>query len=113
MASVPLPQLDPAEEPRHVVHDLHVPRKRDVDLPGVSGNGAAPTPGRVRDYDLPLKEFLRRAEREYLTAVLRKNQGGISSTAEHAMIDAATLHRKMKTHSLRRDDFKERSLLRS
>jgi transcriptional regulator with PAS, ATPase and Fis domain len=86
---------------------------RDVDLPGVSGNGAAPTPGRVRDYDLPLKEFLRRAEREYLTAVLRKNQGGISSTAEHAMIDAATLHRKMKTHSLRRDDFKERSLLRS
>jgi len=86
---------------------------RDVDLPGASSNGSAPSAGRVRDYDLPLKEFLRRAEREYLTAVLRKNQGGISSTAEHAMIDAATLHRKMKTHSLRRDDFKERSLLRN
>ncbi len=83
---------------------------RDVDLPVVaSQNGHAATPGRIRDYDLPLKEFLRRAEREYLTAILRKNRGGISSTAEHAMIDAATLHRKMKTHSLRRDDFKERS----
>jgi len=83
---------------------------RDVDLPVVaSQNGHAAVPGRIRDYDLPLKEFLRRAEREYLTAILRKNRGGISSTAEHAMIDAATLHRKMKTHSLRRDDFKERS----
>jgi transcriptional regulator with PAS, ATPase and Fis domain len=86
---------------------------RDVDLPVVAAtNGHAPQPGRIRDYDLPLKEFLRRAEREYLTAILRKNRGGISSTAEHAMIDAATLHRKMKTHSLRRDDFKERSSLR-
>jgi DNA-binding NtrC family response regulator len=85
---------------------------RDVDLPVVASNGHGPAPGRIRDYDLPLKEFLRRAEREYLTAILRKNRGGISSTAEHAMIDAATLHRKMKTHSLRRDDFKERSSLR-
>ena len=29
-------------------------------------------------------------------------------TAEHAMIDAATLHRKMKLHSLKREDFRER-----
>ena len=85
------------------------PVLREVDIPGqpdASSNGAGT---RYKDYDLPLKEFLRRAELEYLTAVLKRHRGGISSTAEHAMIDAATLHRKMKLHALRRGEFKEQA----
>ncbi len=85
------------------------PTVRDVDLPGVAPSNRSNGSPRSKEYDLPLKEFLRRAEREYLTAVLRRNRGGISATASHAMIDAATLHRKMKLHQLKRDDFRERA----
>jgi DNA-binding NtrC family response regulator len=81
---------------------------RDIDLPGSTPALARNGAGRPRDYELPLKEYLRRAEREYLQQVLKRNRGGISMTAEHAMIDAATLHRKMKLHSLKREDFRER-----
>jgi DNA-binding NtrC family response regulator len=83
------------------------PVLREVDLPGSTtparGTGAA----RNRDYDLPLKEFSRRSEREYLASLLRRFHGGIAATAKHAMIDAATLHRKMKMHGLRREDFRD------
>jgi hypothetical protein len=41
--------------------------------------------------------------------LLRRNRGGIATTAQAAMIDAATLHRKMKLHALRREDFREKS----
>ena len=57
---------------------------------------------------MPLKEFLRRAEREYLAQVLRRHRGGIGATARHALVDAATLHRKMKAHGIRREDFRTR-----
>jgi len=83
------------------------PVLRDVDLPGSAGASQNGAGLRFKEYDLPLKEYLRRAERDYLMALLKRYRGGISSTAEHAMIDAATLHRKMKLHSLRRDEFKE------
>ena len=66
---------------------------------GLNGNR------RSRDYELPIKEFLKRAEKEYLAAVLQRTRGGISASAKHAMIDAATLHRKMKIHGMRRDEF--------
>ncbi len=82
------------------------PIVRDVDIPGVSPAVNGQSVARFKEYELPLKEFLRRAERDYLTALLKRNRGGISSTAQHAMIDAATLHRKMKCHSLRREDFR-------
>ena len=80
---------------------------REVDIPGMAPRGNGRGPSRFKDYELPLKEFLRRAEREYLTALLKRNRGGISTTAEQAMIDAATLHRKMKLHTLKREDFRE------
>ncbi len=83
------------------------PVLREVDLPNSGGGLNASGPTRFSDFELPLKEFLRRAECEYLTAVLKRNRGGISTTAEHAMIDAATLHRKMKLHALKRDNFRE------
>jgi len=83
---------------------------REVDLPGHSSIGreaAAPAGDRpAMDVEIPLKEFLRRAEREYLHQVLNKYQGGINVSAKHALIDAATLHRKMKQHRLRRDDYR-------
>ncbi|HYD58533.1 MAG TPA: sigma 54-interacting transcriptional regulator, partial [Burkholderiales bacterium] len=79
---------------------------KEVDLPN-SGSTTAPVgTSRGRDYELPLKEFLKRVEKEYLAAVLRRARGGIAATAKHAMIDAATLHRKMKQHGLRREEFR-------
>ncbi len=81
---------------------------RDVDLPNPSG-GVGPTavgPAAKRDLELPLKEYVKRAERDYLAALLKRHQGGISASAGHAMIDAATLHRKMKSHGLKREDFR-------
>lgn len=60
------------------------------------------------DFEIPLKEFLRRCEREYLGHVLRKYSGGISNSAKHALVDAATLHRKMKSYGLKRDEFRSK-----
>jgi DNA-binding NtrC family response regulator len=86
------------------------PTIREVDLPGADGRprveGAA---RRTFDYEVPLKEFLRRAERDYLGHVLRKYRGGISNSAKHALVDAATLHRKMKSYGLRREEFRLRN----
>ncbi|MFN2375485.1 MAG: sigma-54-dependent transcriptional regulator [Candidatus Binatia bacterium] len=80
---------------------------KDVDLPTGSGTPTGTTgSGRTRDYELPLREFLKRAEKDYLASVLRRARGGISSTSKHAMVDAATLHRKMKQHGLKREDFR-------
>jgi transcriptional regulator with PAS, ATPase and Fis domain len=86
---------------------------REVDLPGhaslgreaaASGNGRQPG----YDFEVPLKEYLRRAEKDYLARVLRKYRGGINLSAKHALVDAATLHRKMKLHGLRREDYRHR-----
>ena len=57
---------------------------------------------------MPLKEYLRRAEKDYLARVLRKYRGGINLSAKHALVDAATLHRKMKLHGLRREEYRLR-----
>jgi DNA-binding NtrC family response regulator len=85
---------------------------REVDLPGhatvgrETGNGTGRQAG--YDFEVPLKEYLRRAERDYLARVLRKYRGGINMSAKHALVDAATLHRKMKLHGLRREDYRHR-----
>lgn len=47
-----------------------------------------------------------RIEREYLTALLRKNKGAIGLTAADAQIDARTVLRKMKQYGLAKSDFK-------
>jgi DNA-binding NtrC family response regulator len=87
---------------------------REVDLPGHSSIGReAPSSnerGAARyDFEVPLKEYLRRTEKDYLGRVLRKYRGGINLSAKHALVDAATLHRKMKMHGLRREDFRDAS----
>jgi transcriptional regulator with PAS, ATPase and Fis domain len=88
---------------------------REVDLPGHSSVGRETSNGNGRqagyDYEVPLKEYLRRAEKDYLTRVLRKYRGGINLSAKHALVDAATLHRKMKLHGLRREEYRFRGKL--
>ena len=86
---------------------------REVDLPGHASLGReTPASGNGRqsgyDFEVPLKEYLRRAEKDYLARVLRKYRGGINLSAKHALVDAATLHRKMKLHGLRREDYRHR-----
>jgi DNA-binding NtrC family response regulator len=85
---------------------------REVDLPGHAGVGKEPQSSNGRqtnyDYEVPLKEYLRRAEKDYLARVLKKYRGGINLSAKHALVDAATLHRKMKLHGLRREEYRAR-----
>lgn len=82
---------------------------REVDLPGGELRRHSEGPRRNFDYEVPLKEFLRRAEKDYLGHVLRKYRGGISHSAKHALVDAATLHRKMKAYGLKREEFRVRN----
>lgn len=85
------------------------PMIRDVDIPG--GEPRHKNEGSQRrsfDYEVPLKEFLRRAEKDYLGHILRKYRGGISHSAKHALVDAATLHRKMKSYGMKREEFRNR-----
>jgi DNA-binding NtrC family response regulator len=88
---------------------------REVDLPGHASVGRENSNGNGRqpgyDYEVPLKEYLRRAEKDYLARVLRKYRGGINLSAKHALVDAATLHRKMKLHGLRREEYRFRGKL--
>jgi DNA-binding NtrC family response regulator len=81
---------------------------REVDLPGNGKRKDVDALRRTYDYEVPLKEYLRRAEKDYLSHVLRKNRGSINLSAGHALVDAATLHRKMKLHALQREDFRGR-----
>jgi DNA-binding NtrC family response regulator len=86
------------------------PTIREIDIPGLDGRPRVEGASRRSfDYEVPLKEFLRRAERDYLGHVLRKYRGGISNSAKHALVDAATLHRKMKAYGLRREEFRLRN----
>ncbi len=61
-----------------------------------------------RDFQVPLRDYLRIAERDYLAFLLRRYHGGIGPSARHASIDQATLHRKIKTHGLRPTEFRHR-----
>jgi DNA-binding NtrC family response regulator len=58
-------------------------------------------------YHLPLREFLKGAERDYLSTLLNQYHGGIARCARHASVDQATLHRKIKAHGLRAGDFRQ------
>ena len=81
---------------------------REVELPGNSKRKDIESLRRTYDYEVPLKEYLRRAEKDYLGHLLKKNRGSINLSAKHALVDAATLHRKMKLHGLQREDFRGR-----
>jgi DNA-binding NtrC family response regulator len=77
---------------------------REVDVPGndakMSGKSEA------GDFRTPLRQFLRHAERQYLTRLLDQHGGSIAQAAQHALIDQATLHRKIRLHGLRSGEFR-------
>jgi len=50
--------------------------------------------------DVPLRDFLRDAESDYLERLLERYRGSIAPAARHAAIDQATLHRKIRLHGL-------------
>ena len=77
---------------------------RDVDLPGAEHKATGKqTP---TDFRLPLRQYLRSAERQYLAQVLEHYKGSIAPAARHAVIDQATLHRKIRLHGLRAGEFR-------
>jgi transcriptional regulator with PAS, ATPase and Fis domain len=82
---------------------------RDVDIPEDGWRkGAGETGPPSSEFEAPLKACLRGVEKEYLSYVLHKYDGSIVLSSRHALVDAATLHRKMKRHGLRRKDFRRR-----
>jgi len=78
---------------------------KEVDVPASGRHDGRRGPG--GHYHLPLREFLKGAERDYLSQLLNQYQGGIARCARHASVDQATLHRKIKAHGLRADEFRQ------
>jgi DNA-binding NtrC family response regulator len=76
----------------------------DVDLPEAETKAASRADG--FDFRLPLREFLKSAEKEYLVRMLSEYRGSIAPAARHAVIDQATLHRKIRLHGLRPGEFR-------
>jgi DNA-binding NtrC family response regulator len=77
---------------------------REVDVPSDGGLDGPRGPG--TQYQKPLREYLKGAERDYLAQLLEQYNGGIARCARHASVDQATLHRKIKSHGLRAGDFR-------
>lgn len=76
----------------------------DVELPAVAGKATAAADG--FDFRLPLRDFLRAAEKQYLVRMLAEYRGSIAPAARHALVDQATLHRKIRLHRLRPGEFR-------
>ncbi len=77
---------------------------REVDVPTA---GRADGRRGAASFQMPLREYLRGAEREYLSHLLAHYQGGIARCARHASVDQATLHRKIKAHGLKAGDYRQ------
>jgi DNA-binding NtrC family response regulator len=77
---------------------------REVDIPAQEVNNGRGAGG--AQYQLPLREFLRGAERAYIERLLDRYGGGVAGCARHAEVDQATLHRKIKAHGLRAGDYR-------
>jgi DNA-binding NtrC family response regulator len=90
------------------------PRIQERDLPERLRRQAARKPS-VPSFDAEdtLSAVLRRletaVEREYLRRVLRKYQGHLGRTADHAGLNRRTLYNKMHSHNLRKDEFRAQS----
>jgi two-component system nitrogen regulation response regulator NtrX len=76
----------------------------DVDLPGTVAKAVSPTES--VDFKQPLREFIRAAEKEYLVRMLAEYRGSIAPAARHALIDQATLHRKIRLHGLNPGEYR-------
>ena len=79
---------------------------REIYLPG--GEPRVVVKPDQSDVRLPLRQFLRATERQYLMRVLNQYHGSIAPTARHAVIDQATLHRKIRLHGIRPSELRGR-----
>jgi two-component system response regulator AtoC len=88
------------------------PRIRAEDLPAeIGAPGAAPgAPASGELASLPYREVVDRerdrASREYLVALMTELGGNVTRAAERAGMERETLHRLLRRHGLRSDDFK-------
>ncbi|GIW39892.1 MAG: acetoacetate metabolism regulatory protein AtoC [Candidatus Binatia bacterium] len=78
----------------------------DVDLPEDRDDGPPAALANDGNFALPLRAYLRDAERRYLEHLLEKFGGAVSRGARHAAVDQATLHRKLKAHGLRPSEYR-------
>jgi DNA-binding NtrC family response regulator len=67
---------------------------------------ALPTFDAEDTLDAVLHRLRGAVEREYLKRVLRKYQGHLGRTADHAGLNRRTLYNKMQSHGLRKEDFR-------
>jgi two-component system response regulator AtoC len=85
-----------------------VPEDLPADLADGAG-GAAPAPGALAA--LPYKDAVEgardRASRDYLVALMTEFGGNVTRAAERAGMERESLHRLLRKHGLRSDDFKE------
>lgn len=78
---------------------------REVDVP--TGRNAEGDGAPKLSYDMTLRDYLKVAEREYLARLLTTHHGSIAPCAKQASVDQATLHRKIKSHGLRANDYRQ------
>jgi DNA-binding NtrC family response regulator len=78
-----------------------------VDLPHAAAVGKTGAAG--SEFRRPLREYMKGAERAYLAHLLERYHGSITPAARHASIDQATLHRKIRAHQLRAEQFRVRA----
>ncbi len=78
----------------------------DVDVPGTPAPAAA---GNGGGDDVPLRDYLRTAERRYLERLLERHAGSIAPAARVAEVDQATMHRKIRSHGIQTREFRDRA----
>jgi two-component system response regulator AtoC len=86
-------------------------RIRVADLPSeVAGGGAAPPLDPAELAQLPYREAVEKARdrtsREYLVALLAEFGGNVTRAAERAGLERESLHRLLRKHGIKSDDFK-------
>ncbi len=70
-----------------------------IDLPAATDDGDGESD--EGDYNQALSRF----ERDYLQGLLRKNRGNVDAAAREAGMNMATIYRKIKKYSIRKEDF--------
>jgi DNA-binding NtrC family response regulator len=76
----------------------------------LAASGAVAPPGATLTtvpYRDALEQARERVSREYLVALLREQKGNVKKAAERAGMERESLHRLLKKHGLRSDDFRE------
>ena len=79
----------------------------EVEVPGTAA--PAPQAGDGIAFEGPLRDFLRTAERRYLESLLEEHGGSIAPAARVAEVDQATMHRKIRAHGIRTQEFRDRA----